>query len=70
MTRQDLIRKLGARTEAEYAIVAPFLEADLDAVDDRAALHVEIEAGRESARTQPVLDAKDVYERVRKALTK
>lgn len=70
MTRQDLIRKLGALTEEEYARVAPFLEADLDAVEDLAALHVEIEAGRESARTQPVLDAKDVYARVRKALTK
>ena len=37
MTRQDLIRKLGALTEEEFARVAPFLEADLEAVDDLAA---------------------------------
>lgn len=70
MTRQDLIRKLGALSDEEFARVAPFLEADLEAVDDLAALHLEIQAGRESSRTEPVLNAKDVYARVRKALTK
>ena len=70
MTRQDLIRKLGTLSDDEFARVAPFLEADLEAVEELAALHLEIEAGRQSARSEPLLDAKDVYARVRKALSK
>lgn len=48
--------------------MAPFLEADLEAVENLAALHFEVEAGRKSATSEPLLDAKDVYARVRKAL--
>jgi hypothetical protein len=70
MTREDLIRKLRSLTDEQFVGVAPFLEADLESVDELAALHGEIEAGRRSARTEPVLDAKDVYVRVRQALSK
>ena len=70
MTRQEFIRKLGTLSDEEFNRVAPFLEADLEAVEDLAALHVEIAAGRKSASLEPLLDAKDVYARVRKALTR
>jgi hypothetical protein len=70
MTRSDLIKRLKQLDEKEFARVAPFLEADLEAVEDLAALHREIEAGRKSAATEPLLEAKDVYARVRQALSR
>jgi len=51
VTREDLIRKLKELPEDQLARVAPFLEADLEAVGDLAALHQEIDAGRRSAAT-------------------
>lgn len=69
VTKEDLIRRLKGLSEDRFAQVAPFLEADLDAVDDLAALHKEIEAGRRSAASEPILEAKDVYSRVRQALS-
>jgi hypothetical protein len=68
MTKEDLIQKLQALPEDEFARVAPFLQADLEALDDLEALHQEVEAGRRSATTEPVLEAADVYARVRQAL--
>lgn len=70
MTKEDLIKRLKGLSKGRFAKVAPFIEADLDAADDLAALHEEIEAGRHSAATQPILDAKYVYARVRQALSK
>ena len=70
MTKEDLIQKLKALLEAEFARVAPFIEADLEVAGDLAAIHQEIAAGRESANTESILEAKDVYARVRQALTK
>jgi hypothetical protein len=70
VTKEDLIRKLKELPEEQFARVAPFLEADLEAVDDLAVLHREIEAGRRSAANEPILDAKDVYARVRQALSR
>ena len=69
VTKEDLIKRLKELSEDRFAQVAPFIEADLDAVEDLAALHREIEAGRRSAATQPILEAKDVYARVRQALS-
>jgi len=70
VTKEDLIKRLKGLSKGRFAKVAPFLEANLDAADDLAALHKEIEAGRHSAATQPILVAKDVYARVRQALSK
>ena len=70
MTKEDLIKRLKELSDLRFSQVAPFIEADLDAVDDLAALHKEIEAGRRSAASDPILDAKDVYARVRQALSK
>ncbi len=69
MTKEDLIQKLRALPDDQFARVAPFLEADLEAVGDLAALHQEIEAGRRSATGEPILEAADVYARVRQALS-
>ena len=70
VTKEDLIKRLKGLSKGRFAKVAPFIEADLDAADDLASLHKEIEAGRRSASTQPILEAKDVYARVRQALSK
>ena len=70
VTKEDLIKRLKGLSKGRFAKVAPFLEADLDAADDLAGLHKEIEAGRHNAATQPILDAKHVYARVRQALSK
>ena len=70
MTKEDLIKKLKGLSKGQFAKVAPFIEADIDAADDLAALHKEIAAGRYGAATQPILEAKDVYARVRQALSK
>ncbi len=70
VTKEDLIKRLKGLSKGRFAKVAPFIEADLDAADDLTALHKEIEAGRHSAATQPILDAKEVYVRVRQALSK
>lgn len=70
MTREDLISKLRNLPEDQFARIAPFLEADLEAVDDLAELNREIEAGRRSAENEPILEAKDVYARVRQALSR
>lgn len=70
MTKEDLIKRLKGLSKGRFAKVAPFIEADLDAADDLASLHKEIEAGRRSAATQPILEAKDVYARVRQALSR
>jgi hypothetical protein len=70
VTKDDFIKRLKDLSEDHFAQVAPFLEADLEAADDLAALHREIEAGRKSAATQPILEANDVYARVRQALSK
>ena len=68
MTKEDLIKRLLDLSDLRFSQVAPFIEADLDAVDDLAALHKVIEAGRRSAASDPILDAKDVYARARQAL--
>ena len=70
MTKEDLIKKLKGLSKDQFAKVAPFIEADIEAADDLAALHKEIEVGRQSATSQPILEAKDVYARVRQALSK
>jgi len=65
MTKADLIERMKGLSKGQFAKIAPFIKADLDAVDDLAALHKEIEAGRRSASTQPILAAKDVSARAR-----
>lgn len=70
VTKEGLIKKLKGLSRGEFAKVAPFIEADLEAADDLAALNKEIEAGRRSAMNQPILEARAVYARVRQALAK
>jgi hypothetical protein len=50
-----------ALTDEQFERIAPFLEADLDVVDDVPELLREIQLGRESARTEPLLDNDTVF---------
>lgn len=68
MIRSEFIQRLECLSEEEFHEIAPYLEADLETLDDMAALHDEIEAGRQSARDEPLVDASDLYSRIRKTL--
>ena len=70
VTKEELIKKLKGLSAGRFAKVAPFIEADIEAADELDALHKEIQVGRQSAATQPILEAKEVYARVRQALAK
>ncbi len=70
MTRQSVIRKLEQLSSREFARIAPFLEADLDLLEDVAALRREVAAGRRSAKAEPILTAREVYSRIRRKLSK
>ncbi len=68
MTRSQLIDRIQALSEADLARVAPFLEADLDALVDLDDLREEVRKGRESARTQPLLEDDEVVQAVLRRL--
>lgn len=68
MTRSQLIERIQALSEADLARVAPFLEADLDALVDLDGLREEVRKGRESASTQPLLEDEDVVQSVLRRL--
>ena len=68
MTKRDLIRILEGLSEDQFRQIAPFLEADLEAANELIGLQHEVDAGRQSAETSPLLDAQDVYRQVRAAL--
>ena len=70
VTKEDLIKRLKGLSKHQFAKCAPFIDADIEAADDLAALHKEIEAGRRSAATHPILEANDVYARVRQTCSK
>lgn len=70
MTREEIIARVDSLSETEFDRVAAFLEADLEAVDELAALHREITAGRRSAVEEPLLDSQEVYARARRALSR
>lgn len=70
MTREQILERLGKLSEDQFARLAPFIEADLAALDDLDDLHAEIEAGRLSAEADPLLTADEVYRRARRALRK
>ena len=67
MTRTAIIRGIENLTDAQFARVAPYLQADLEAAgagrldEDTSALLHTIELGRESARTEPLLDDDSVF---------
>ena len=70
MTRAQILERLGKLSDDQFARLAPFIEADLAALDDLDEIHAEIEAGRNSAATEPLLTADEVYQRARKSLKK
>lgn len=68
MTRSQLIDRIQALSEADLARVAPFLEADLDALVDLDDLREEVRKARESARTQPLVEDEAVVQSVLRRL--
>lgn len=70
MTKRAVIRKLENLSPRDFAKVAPFLEADLDVLNDLEAMLDEVAAGRRSAASEPILSNREVYSRVRKKLSR
>jgi hypothetical protein len=70
VTRDELIARIRDLSDAEFEKIAPWLVADLASVDHLGDLKAEIEAGRESAKTEPPLDHKEVVARARRTLGK
>ena len=70
MTKRAVIKRLEQMSDSQFALIEPYIEADLESIDSLEELRREIEAGRRSARDEPVLDAQTVYARVRAALVK
>jgi hypothetical protein len=70
MSREDLIKRIEALSDDELRRVAPFIETDLDLLSDPAAMvdldamAIEIRAGQESARTEPLLSSEEVFARL------
>ena len=63
MTRAALLARISSLSDDQVAAVGPYLEADLDAVDELDELRDQIELGRASARTEPLADSRSVFER-------
>ena len=71
MTRTAVIQRIESLTDDEFERVAPYLQADLDAVDavdaanrkieDTYSLQRAVTLGRQSARTEPLLDDDSVF---------
>ena len=66
MSRAAVLHRIESLTDDEFAHVEPYLEADLDAADDRAAMRREIDLGLESARTEPLIDNDEVFAMARR----
>ena len=64
MTRTDLIERLNALSDDEVARIAPYLEANLDAVADIEELREEVRRGRASAADEGLLDDDEVLQSV------
>ncbi len=56
MTRAELMERIDRMSDAEIDQVGPYLEADMDALDELGGLRREIELGRASAREEPLVD--------------
>lgn len=60
VNRRELIQRIDSLSDAEMERIGPYLEADLDALVDLDDLRSEVARGRESARTEPLLDDAEV----------
>lgn len=69
MTKDAFLKYVASLSDEQFEKVSPFLEADLEAVDALDELRDEIAEGRASAAKQPLLDADEVYGRVRRKLS-
>jgi hypothetical protein len=62
MTRAELMERIDRMSDEEMERIGPYLEADLELIDDLGSLHQEIELGRVSARDEPLGDHADVMD--------
>ncbi|MEM9915416.1 MAG: hypothetical protein AAF911_10680 [Planctomycetota bacterium] len=69
MTKDAFIKQVSSLSEADFAKVSPFLEADLEAMNALDDLRNEIAAAREDAAKGPLFSADEAYERVRRKLS-
>ena len=56
MTRAELIERIDRMSDDELDQVGPYLEADMDALDELDRVRGEIDLGRASARDEPLVD--------------
>jgi hypothetical protein len=68
VSRPELIERINALSDDELARVAPYLEADLEALSDLDDLRAEVARGRASAQSEPLLDDADVVRAVHEHL--
>lgn len=69
VSRHDLIKRIEALSDEEIERVGSYLEADLDALVELDELRADVARGRESARTEALLDHEDVIVMVRERLS-
>jgi hypothetical protein len=70
MTRGELIDRIRSLSEDEVARVAPYIEADLDALVDLEDLREEVRRGRASAVDEALLSDEDVLRSLLQRLTR
>lgn len=68
VSRSELIQHIESLSDEELEVVEPFIRADLEAVPDLPGLLQEVARGRESARTEPLLEDAEVVEAVQRRL--
>jgi hypothetical protein len=68
--RATLIERIASLSEDDFARVAPYIEADLEAAPDFDALLTAINEGRLSARIDPLHDDVDVRREARAVIRK
>jgi hypothetical protein len=69
MTKSQIIERIEALSDEDMARVAPYLEADLDALADADEVREEIRKGRASAATEALVDDDEVVETVLRQLS-
>jgi hypothetical protein len=70
VTREQLLKRLEALSDEQFKRLAPYVEADLESINQLPELLEEIRAGRESAREEPLVESGEVFARARRALSK
>lgn len=70
MNRRQLIERIQALSDSDVARVAPYIQADLDAIRQLDDLRSEVARARESAASEPRLEDEQAVEAVRRRLSR